>query len=47
MELTLRLGKALLIDTRLESKKVIKNIDETVIYKLPTMDKCMLSECHK
>jgi hypothetical protein len=47
MELTFKLGKALLIDTKLESKKVIRNLEETMFYKLPSLDKCMLSEYHK
>jgi len=47
MELTFKLGKALLIDTKVESKKVIRNLEETMFYKLPTLDKCMLSEYHK
>ena len=46
MELTMKLGKALLIDTKLESKKIVRNLEETMFYKLPTLDKCMLSE-HK
>ena len=44
MELTFRLGKALLMDTKVESKKIIRSLEETMFYKLPSMDKCMLSE---
>lgn len=47
IELTFRLGKALLMDTKVESKKIIRSLEETMFYKLPSMDKCMLSEQHK
>jgi hypothetical protein len=44
IELTLRLGKALLIDTKADSKRIIRNLEETLIYKLPEFEKCILSE---
>lgn len=47
LELTLRMGKALLIDTQVESKRLIRNLEEQVIYKLPQLDKCILSEQHR
>lgn len=47
LELTFRLGKALLIDTKGDSKRIIRNLEETVFYKLPDMEKCILSEQHK
>jgi len=47
IELTLRLGKALLIDSKAESKRIIRNLEETLIYKLPNLEKCMLSGIHK
>jgi hypothetical protein len=47
LEITVKLGKALLIDSKIESKKLIKNLEETIFYKLPVLDKCILSEAHK
>ena len=47
IELTFRLGKALLIDTKIESKKMLRNLQETMFYKLPVLDKCIISEQHK
>jgi len=47
IEITIRLSKALMVDSKLESKKLLKNLEETVFYKLPNMDKCILSEVHK
>ena len=47
IELTFRLGKALLIDTKTESKKMLRNLQETIFYKLPVLDKCIISEQHK
>lgn len=44
IELTLRLGKALLIDTKIDSKKMLRNLEETMFYKLPVLDKCIISE---
>ena len=47
LELTLRLGKALLVDHKLEFKKLLRNLEETMFYKLPSLDKVTLSEQHK
>lgn len=47
LEITLRLGKALLIDSKTEEKRIIRNLEETIIYKLPLLQKCLLSEQHK
>ena len=47
LEMTLRLGKALLIDTKGDPKKMLRNLEETLFYILPVMDKCILSEQHK
>jgi len=44
LELTLRLGKALLVDHKLEFKKLLRNLEETMFYKLPSLDKVTLSE---
>ena len=44
LELTLRMGKALLIDSTSDSKRIIRNLEETMFYKLPELDKCVLSE---
>ena len=46
-ELTLRLGKALLIDTKGDQKRMLRNLEETVFYTLPVLDRCVLSEEHK
>ena len=47
LEIAVKLGKALLIDSKIDSKKLIKNLEETIFYKLPILDKCILSEAHK
>ena len=47
LEITVKLGKALLIDSKIDPKKLIKNLEETIFYKLPLLDKCILSEAHK
>lgn len=47
LEITVKLGKALLIDSKIESKKLLKNLEETIFYKLPVLDKCILSEAHR
>jgi hypothetical protein len=47
LEISVKLGKALLIDSKIESKKLIKNLEETIFYKLPVLEKCILSEAHK
>ena len=47
LEITVKLGKALLIDCTLDSKKMISNLTETIFFKLPSLDKCILSEAHK
>ena len=47
LEIAVKLGKALLIDSKIESKKLLKNLEETIFYKLPVLDKCILSEAHK
>ena len=47
LEVTIRLGKALLIDSTCESKRIIRNLEDTMFYKLPELDKCILSEQHK
>ena len=47
VELTLRLGKALLIDSKADSKRILRNLEETLIYKLPSFEKCIVSEQHK
>jgi hypothetical protein len=47
IEITVKLGKALLIDTKVESKKLISNLIDTIFYKLPMLDKCVMSEAHK
>lgn len=44
LELTLRLGKALLVDHKLEFKKLLRNLEETMFYKLPSLEKVTLSE---
>ena len=44
LELTMRLGKALLVDSKCDSKRIIRNLEETMFYKLPELEKCVLSD---
>ena len=44
IELTQKLGKALLVDTKCEPKKILRNLEGTMFYKIPNMDKCVMSE---
>jgi len=44
LEMTLRLGKALLVDAKCDSKRIIRNLEETMFYKLPELEKCILSD---
>lgn len=47
IEITIKLGKALLIDSKVDPKKLLRNLDGTMFYKVPSMDKCVVSEQHK
>jgi len=47
IEITIKLGKALLVDTKTEPKKLLRNLEGTMFYKIPSMDKCVVSELHK
>ena len=44
IEITIKLGKALLIDSKVDPKKLLRNLDGTMFYKVPSMDKCVVSE---
>jgi hypothetical protein len=47
IEITTKLGKALLVDSKTEPKKLLRNLEGTMFYKIPSMDKCVVSELHK
>ena len=46
MEMTIKLSKALLIDNKSEPKRIIRNLEETMFYKIPEMQKVILSGSH-
>lgn len=46
MELTLKTSKALLIDSKSDPKRIIRNLEETLFYKLPELQKVILSGSH-
>ena len=47
LDMAIGLAKVQLVDTKIEEKKLLRNMEEAYFYQMPNYEKCILSELHK